>query len=144
MIVTRFDDLADLVLIEIFSYLSCTDVLWAFSSLNKRLTRLLIERNIFRHVDLASAYHHQFHALLHVLRLNDIETLIINRNASPLQLIRWPYLPRLTKLYLRGVREYNSILIFVLLHAATLNHLTIQPDQLSVTVSKSNRFLVNT
>jgi hypothetical protein len=132
---TVFDDLADLVLIEILSYLACTDALCAFTDLNNRWTCLLAERGFFRQVNLSGTYCGQFHQLLEILPLDNIETLVIDRTASPLQLSRWPYLPRLTKLYMRGVREYDSILFFALLHAATLTHVTIQSDQYSLTVS---------
>jgi hypothetical protein len=130
-----FDDLADLVLIEVLSYLSSADALWALSSLNDRWTRLLAERGFFRQVNLSATYSRQFDQLLQILSLNSIETLIIDRTASPLQLLRWPYLPRLTKLHLRGVREHDSVRFFVLLHAATLTHITIQSDEYSFTVS---------
>ena len=129
-----FDDLANLALIEVLSYLSCTDALCAFNSLNDRWTRLLVERGFFRHVNLSATYSRQFDQLLQILPLNNIETLIIDRTASPLQLMKWPYLTRLTKLHLQGVREYNSILIFALLHAATLTRITIQSDGYSLTV----------
>jgi hypothetical protein len=132
---TAFHDLADLALIEIFSYLSCSDVLSAFTCLNGRITGLLTERGHFRHVDLSSMSHRQFDQLLHVLPLDDIDTLIIDRHASPLQLRRWPYLPRLKRLYLRGVREYDSVLMFVLIHAATLTHITIESSRYFLTVS---------
>lgn len=46
-LITSFDDLPDLVLIELFSYLSSFDVLWGFTQLNTRLTLLLIERGFF-------------------------------------------------------------------------------------------------
>jgi hypothetical protein len=132
---TPFDDLADLVLIEILSYLSSTDALCAYTCLNDRWTRLLAERGFFRQVNLSPSYSRQFDHLLQILSLNQIETLVIDRSASPLQLRRWPYLPRLTRLHLRGVREYDTILSFVLLHAATLTHVTIQSDEYCVTVS---------
>jgi hypothetical protein len=86
----------------------------------------------------------RFHQLLQILPLNNIETLVIDRSASPLQLSRWPYLPRLTKLYFRGVREYDSILFFALLHAATLTHVTIESDAYSLTVSDLEHSLVTT
>jgi hypothetical protein len=130
-----FDHLADLVLIEILSYLSSTDALCAFTCLNARWTRLLAERGFFRQVNLSATYSRQFDQLLQILSLNHIETLVIDRSASPLQLRRWPYLPRLTKLHMRGVREYDTILSFALLHAATLTHVTIQSDGYSLTVS---------
>ena len=132
---TVFDDLADLALIEILSYLSSTDTLCAFTSLNDRWTRLLAERGLFRQVNLSPTYYRQFRRLLQILPLNSIERLVIDRTGSPLQLIRWPYLPRLTRLHLRGVREYDSILFVALLHAATLIHITIESDEYSLTVS---------
>jgi hypothetical protein len=135
MKMTEFDDLADLALLEMLSYLSCTDALCAFTGLNDRWTHLLAERGFFRQVNLSATYSRQFDQLLQILPLNNIETLVIDRSASPLQLRRWPYLPRLTRLHLRGVREYDTILPFVILHAATLTHITIQSDQYSVTVS---------
>ena len=136
---TVFDDLADLVLIEILSYLSCADALCAFTCLNDHCTQLLVERDFFRQINLSAAYARQFHQLLNIVPLNNIETLVIDRTGSPLQLSRWPYLPRLTRLHLRGVREYDTsitcVLFFVLLHAATLTHITIESDAHSVTVS---------
>ena len=139
---STFDDLADLVLIEILSYLSSADALSAFTCLNNRWTRMLAERGFFRQVNLSATYSWQFHQLLQILPLNDIETLVIDRTASPLQLSRWPYLPRLTKLHLRGVREYDSILFFALQHAATLTHVTVQSDRYSLTVSDRNPLLM--
>lgn len=133
--ITTFDALADLVLIKLLSHLSCTDALWAFTSLNYRWTCLLAELGFFRQVNLSPTYSRQFHQLLQILPLNNIETLVIDRTASPLQLRRWPYLPRLTKLHLQGVREYDSIMVFVILHSATLTHITIQSDEYSLTVS---------
>ena len=138
---TVFDRLADLALIEILSYLSCTNALCAFTCLDDRWTRLLAERGFFRQVNLSAAYSGQFHQLLHILPLASIETLVIDRSGSPLQLRRWTYLPRLTRLHLRGVWEYDSVLFFVLLHAATLTHITIESDEYSLTVSHRNRLL---
>ena len=132
---TTFDELADLILIEIFSYLSCADVIFAFTCLNCRITGLLAERGFFRHVNLSSMSRCQFDRLLHILPLDEIETLTIDRHASPLRLRRWPYLPRLKRLYLRGVREYDSVLMLVLIHAATLTHITIESNQYFLTVS---------
>ena len=77
----------------------------------------------------------------HACWLNEIETPVIDRTASPLQLSRWSYLPRLTKLHLRGVREYDSVLFFALLHAATLTHVTIESDEYALTVSDGRQSL---
>ncbi|CAF4703699.1 unnamed protein product [Rotaria sp. Silwood2] len=100
--ISLFDELADLALIEIFSYLSCSDIVWSFSNLNSRLTILLTERGFYRHVNLSSAGRNLFAAILSILRLNEIESLVIDRCASPLQLKRWPHLPHLTTLRLKG------------------------------------------
>ena len=139
---TEFNNVPDLALIEILSYLSSTDALCAFTCLNDRWTRLIAERGFFRQVNLSPTYYRQFRQLLQILPLDDIETLVIDRTASPLQLIRWPYLPRLTRLHLRGVREYDSILFFALIHVATLTHITIESDEYSLTVSDWSHSLV--
>ena len=86
--ITVFDDLADLVLIEILSHLSSTDALWTFTCLNDRWTRLVAERGFFRQVNLSATYCGQFRQLLQILPLNNIETLVIDRTASSLQLSR--------------------------------------------------------
>ena len=130
-----FDDLPDLAVIEIFSYLSSVDALSGFASLNHRLASLLNERGFFRHAYLPSLRSHPFKALLCTVRLNQIESLVIDDSGSPRQLFRWLYLPRLTRLRLQGVREYDSILVFLLLHAATLVHLTIKSNKYCLTVS---------
>ena len=122
---TKFDALPDLVLIEIFSYLSSFDILFGFTSLNERLTLLLIERRYFSRIDLSSSHYFQFNQIIQRIDLNRIESLTIDINASPLQVSCWPYLPRLSTLRLLGVREYDDVITFLLLHAATLTHLTI-------------------
>ncbi|CAF3366082.1 unnamed protein product [Rotaria sp. Silwood2] len=99
--ISLFDELADLALIEIFSCLSCSDIVWSFSNLNSRLTILLTERGFYRHINLSSAGRNLFAAILSILRLNEIESLVIDRCASPLQLKRWPHLPHLTTLRLK-------------------------------------------
>jgi hypothetical protein len=77
--ITLFDDLPDLVLIELFSYLASFDVLWGFTHLNQRLTMLIAERGFLRHVNLSPARRHQFDTILEVLRLTDIKSLAIDR-----------------------------------------------------------------
>lgn len=133
---TKFDALPDLVLIEIFSYLSSFDILFGFTSLNERLTLLLIERRYFSRVDLSSSHYFQFNQIIQRIDLNRIESLTIDINASPLQVSSWPYLPRLSTLRLIGIREYNDVITFLLLHAATLTHLTIDTRSEIESVSK--------
>ena len=54
MSLPEFIFLPDIVLLEIFSYLSCEDALYAFDSLNnRRLSHLLEERGAFRQICLS-------------------------------------------------------------------------------------------
>jgi hypothetical protein len=135
-LLTTFNDLPDLVLIEIFSYLSSFDILWGLNHFNQRITLLLLERKYFRCIDLSSAHQFQFNKIIQLIPLNEIQFLTIDINGSPLQLSHWPYLPRLSRLRLKGVRDYNDVIIFLLLHAATLTHLTINTRSEFNSVSK--------
>ncbi len=130
-----FDNLPDLSLIEIFSYLSCVDALWSFSNLNSRLTTLLTERGFYRHVNLSSTRNKQFKIILSILRLNEIESLVIDRCASPLQLRCWPHLPNLKTLRLQGVRDFIDAFKLAKKHANTLTHLTVESTAYFYTVS---------
>ena len=132
---TCFDDLPDLVLIELLSYLSSIDVLWGLTDLNHRLTMLINERGFFHHINLSSARYHQFQTILGFLPLNDIQSLVIDTHASPLQLPRWPYLPRLTTLCVIDVWNHDELSVFLLLHAATLSRLIIKTNDRSIAVS---------
>lgn len=138
--ITCFDDLPDLVLFELFSYLSSVDVLWGFTHLNHRLTMLIMERGLFYHINLSLARYHQFNAILRFLPLNEIQSLAIDSDASPLQLTRWPYLPRLRTLRIIGVYNHNDLLLFILLHTVTLTHLIIKSNERLIPVSINNLF----
>ena len=139
-LITCFDDLPDLVLIELFSYLSSIDILWGFTHLNHRLTMLITERGFFYHINLSLARYHQFNTILRFLPLNDIQSLAIDSDASPLQLTHWPYLPRLRTLRIIGVYNHDDLLLFLLLHAATLTHLIIKSNERLVPVSINDLF----
>ncbi|CAF2487096.1 unnamed protein product [Rotaria sp. Silwood2] len=123
---TIFDDLSDLSIIEIFSYLSCVDVLWSFSNLSTRLTTLLIEQNFYHHVNLSSTRYFQFQTFLSLLQLNEIQSLVIDCYASSLQLRIWPYLPNLRTLTVKGVRDFVDIFNFAQRHANTLTNLVVK------------------
>lgn len=130
-----FDDLPDLVFIELFNYLSSTDILWAFGDFSDRLRAIVFERGFFRHINLSQTHLHQFDTVLRLLPLANIESLVIDSYASPLQLTRWPYLPRLITLRLKGLREFEDVCTFVLRHAATLVNLTFETNGLHMSVS---------
>ena len=131
---TKFDDLPDLFIINLFNYLSSIDVLWAFANLNHRFRKLVDERDYFRHINLFSARLSKFDALLALLPLERIETLVIDRGASPLQLTRWPHLPSLITLKLYGLCDFEDAACFVLRHSTTLEQLTLGTNDRFISV----------
>jgi hypothetical protein len=133
-LITQFDNLPDLFFIDLFSYLSSIDILWAFNNLNNRIQAIINERGFFRHINLSSARLSKFNTLLTLLPLNQIETLIIDIEASPLQLSRWPYLPHLTTLRLYGLRDFIDAAAFILRHSTSLMHLTLETNDLFMSV----------
>lgn len=140
---TCFDHLPDLVLIELFTYLSSTDILWGLSLLNHRLKMLIIERGFFYHINLSLTRYHQFNAIRRFLPLNDIQSLAVDGDASPLQLTRWSYLPRLRTLRIIGSYNHDDLLLFLVLHAATLTHLIIKSKERLVPVSIQQLVLIH-
>jgi hypothetical protein len=139
-LITKFDDLPDLFFIELFNYLSSIDILWAFTNLNNRIQTLINERCYFRHINLSSARLLKFDTLVTILPLNQIETLIIDIEASPLQLSRWPYLPHLTTLRLYGLRNFIDATNFILRHSTSLIHLTLETNDLLMQVSITQKY----
>ncbi|CAF4986197.1 unnamed protein product [Rotaria sp. Silwood1] len=101
---------------------------------------LTMERGLFYHINLSLARNYQFNRILRFLPLNDIQSLAIDSDASPLQLTRWPYLPRLKTLRIIGVYNHNDLLLFLLLHAATLIHLIIKSNERLVPDGYSFKF----
>jgi len=124
-LITQFDDLPDLVIIDLFSYLTSIDVLCTFANLNHRLRKLVHERGFFRHINLSSARLWKFDTLLTLIPLNEIKSLVIDIGASTLQLLRWPDLPSLTTLRLYGLRDFEDATSFILRHSVSLVHLTL-------------------
>ncbi|CAF0720241.1 unnamed protein product [Rotaria sp. Silwood1] len=129
-LITQFDDLPDLFFIDLFNYLSSIDILWAFTNLNNRIQTIINERGFFRHINLSSARLSKFYRLLTIFPLNQIEALIIDIEASPLQLSRWPYLPHLTTLRLYGLRDFIDATNFILRHSTSLIHLALETNDL--------------
>jgi hypothetical protein len=127
-LITQFDDLPDLVLIDLFTHLTSIDVLWAFANLNHRLRKLVHERGFFRHINLSPARLSKFDTLLTLIPLAQIESLIIDIGASILQLSHWPDLPFLTTLRIYGLRDFEDATSFILRHSVSLVHLTLGTD----------------
>ena len=133
--VTIFDDLSDLSLLKIFSYLSCANALWSLSNLNTRLTRLLIEQGFYYHVNLSCTRYDQFQTILSILQFNEIQSLVIDCYSSSLQLRCWPYLPHLRILKVKGIRNFGDVFNLAQQHASTLTHLIVGSSQYFETVS---------
>jgi hypothetical protein len=136
-----FDDLPDLFFIELFNYLSPIDILWSFINLNNRIQAIISERGFFRHINLSSARLSKFDTLLTLLLLNRIETLVIDIEASPLQLSRYPYLPRLTTLRLYGLRDFEDAYSFIVRQLHSLTHLTLETSDLFLSVCTIRDYL---
>jgi hypothetical protein len=78
--------LPDLVWLQIFSYLSCEDVLYAFAELQiSHLNNLLIESGAFRHICLLSVLpRHQYETLLHVWYPDFVRSLVLHEMLAEL------------------------------------------------------------
>ncbi|CAF1042850.1 unnamed protein product [Adineta ricciae] len=111
-------------------YLTSFDILWSFIDLNNHIQQLIYERGFFRHIDLSSASLYKFDKVLTRLPLPEIQTLVINVEASPLQLSHFPYLPHLTTLGMYGLRELKHANTFILRHSHSLERLTLNYKQM--------------
>ncbi|CAF5012896.1 unnamed protein product [Rotaria sp. Silwood1] len=98
---------------------------------------LITEQGFFSRINLSLARYHQFNRILHFLPLNDIQSVSIDSDASPFQLTRWPYLPRLKTLRIIGVYNHDDLLVFVILHVATLTHLIIKSNERMVPANQN-------
>ena len=76
----------------------------------------------------------KFTRLVRIFLLNHIETLIINVEASPLQLSRWSYLPSLRTSRLYRLRDFVDATDFLPEHLASLMHLTLETNELFLSV----------
>jgi hypothetical protein len=129
-----FDDLPELVLLEVLSYLSCEDALDAFACVNALLNRLLGERGAFYHIHLSSSlsrrqwiafYNMWPRYLIQSLTVRDVFTNLLST------LIPWSF-PSLTQLRLIDLisPQHGSMYFFVDAHVSTLTHLTFTPSKL--------------
>ena len=139
--ITLFDNLPDLVLIEVLCYLSCVDGIYSFNYPNTRLTALLIERGFYSHINLSSTRYHQFQSILSLFRINEIQSLVIDCYGAPFQLKNWPHLPDLRILIVKGIRDWIDLFNFARQHANTLTHLTVESSKyFSAFSTVRNRF----
>ena len=136
-LITCFEELPDLCFIEIFRYLSSLDILRPFIDLSDRIEQLIYERGFFRHINLSSAYLYKFNKLLNLLALDQIQTLVIDIEASPLQIARFSYFPQLTTLKIYGLCDFEDASNFIVRHSRTLKHLTLIENESLRPVSSS-------
>ncbi len=132
MVPTHLMSLPDLVLLEVFSYLSCEDVLYAFGNLHDfRLSDLLTERGAFRHICLSSQLsRHQYQVLSKgIWRCDLVRSFVCKEMFSdfinyltPCQI--FPSLTELRVFFLRCVTD--DVAKFVMAHSSTLTHLSIK------------------
>ena len=134
--------LPDMVLLEILSYLSCEDALYAIVSLHSdRFDRLLAERGAFRQICLSATLPtEQYRFLLNgVWSLHAVKSLILDRVFPDFSTAFPPFrqpLPSLTHLRLIAMDyPHYSAERFILAHRLTLTHLTI--------TSKSRSFVTS-
>jgi hypothetical protein len=135
MDITHFLSLADIVLLEIFAYLSCEDALYAFADLHDfRLVDLLSERGAYWHIRLSSQLSMQQYSVLSkdIWRYDYVRSLVCREMFSDF----FPYFtlcrlfPSLTELRLLLVRYSSKIVTeFVIAHAPTLTHFTLTPSK---------------
>jgi hypothetical protein len=133
MTIMHFSLLADIVLLEIFSYLSCSDALYAFAEFhNLRFIDLLYERGAFGQICLSAELpRRQYINLLEsIWRFDSVRSLVVMDSIAdhivalaPRQL--FPSLNDLRLLHLRHILDGTAA--FIVAHAHTLTHLTITP-----------------
>ena len=128
---THFLSLSDIVLLEIFQYLSCEDVLCAFaSSQNDHLNDLLGERGAFRQIRLSSQLSRAQHLILSkgIWRNDLVQSFICKDRFSDFltDLTPCPIFPLLTELRILGLRCTTYCTCdFVIAHSSTLKRLII-------------------
>jgi hypothetical protein len=129
--------LPDIVFLEIFRYLSCEDVLYAFADLQEsHLIDLLTEHGAFRQICLSSQLsRRQYKILSNGIWRNDLVRSFICKEMfsdfanhfAPCQI--FPSLTELRILYLRGVSDDLSP--FIISHSSTLTHFSITRSEQS-------------
>jgi len=143
----HFMSLPDLVLLEVFSYLSCEDVLYAFGDLHAfHFYDLLTEHGAFRHMCLSSQLsRHQYYILSNgIWRFDLVRSLICKEMFSdflvgftPCQI--FPSLTELRLLFLRCSSEGLSD--FVIAHSSTITHFTVTRSEQSYNQKGNEKFL---
>ncbi|CAF4634355.1 unnamed protein product, partial [Rotaria socialis] len=144
---THFISLPDIVLLEIFGYLSCEDVLYAFADLHDtHLIDLLIEHGSFRHICLSSQLScHQYKILSQgSWRYDLVRSLVCKEMFSDFisDLAPCKIFSSLTDLRILSLRCPSECLSeFVIAHSSTLTYFTVMRSELSFQMEGYRTFL---
>jgi hypothetical protein len=137
MMPTRFLSLPDIALLEIFSYLSCEDILYAFADLHDfHLDDLLTEHGAFRHICLSSQLSRWQYQVLSqgIWRYDSVRLLVCKEMFSDfiMDLTPCQIFTSLTDLRFHYLRcQSNRLIEFVFAHSSTLTHLSIKRSEQS-------------
>jgi hypothetical protein len=143
----NFLSLADIVLLEIFSYLSCEDALDAFADLQDfRLVQLLKERGAFYQICLSSQLSIQRYTFLalNIWRFDLVRSFVCKELFSDFfrNFITHQRFPSLTELRLLYVRwPTKTITDFVIAHASTLTHFVLSSSRQWLETAAYSSFL---
>jgi hypothetical protein len=132
MTATHFMSLPDLVLLDMFTYLSGEDVLYSFGDLHDlRVLDLLTEHGAFQHICLSSQLsRHQYQVLSKgIWRYDLVRSFVLKEmfsdyisHCTPCQI--FPSLTDLRVFFIRAV--FDDLSEFVIAHSSTLTHLSIK------------------
>jgi hypothetical protein len=144
---TQFISLPHIVLLEIFSYFSCEDVLYAFADLrNVYFVDLLMEHGAFRHICLSSklSSHHYEVLSQGIWRYDLVRSLVCKETFSDFIIDLTPCrtFPSLTEMRILFLRcPSEELLEFVIAHSSTLTHFTVTRSEQSYTAIGYRTFL---
>ena len=137
MVLTNFLSLPEVVLLEIFTYLSCEDLLYAFVNLQEsHVVNLLMEHGAFRHICFSSQLPRRQYLVLSngIWRYNLVRSLVCKDMFSdtigcftPCQI--FPCLTELRLLSLRCLPE--GLEKFIIAHSSTLKRLILEKSAAS-------------
>ena len=147
MIQSHFLSLPDVVLLDIFSYLSCENVLYAFGSFQDvHLLDLLTECGAFGQICLSSQLpRHQYEVLASgIWRYDLVRSLVCKEMFSDFIYYLTPSqrFPSLTELRICSLRCFTDELSnFIIAHSSTLTHLSVKRDEQSSVLEDYRKLL---
>lgn len=135
MSLIHFIFLPDIVLLEVFSYLSCKHALYAFTGFSEhRLDHLLRERGAFKQIHVSSHINcEQFNKLAtDIWRYDDVRSLVCDEVFSDFGAYLIPQLSPLSKLRLLSLRcAEDALALLIRTQSSTLTHLSVSENAVS-------------